>query len=38
MKTRFARKCKKVWEKQGPIFPHLEILATNFDTKKNEKM
>jgi hypothetical protein len=26
-KTRFASKRKKVCENQGPIFPHLEILA-----------
>jgi hypothetical protein len=37
-KTRFAWKHKKVSEKQGPIFPHLEILATNFPSFKNEKM
>jgi hypothetical protein len=33
-KTRFAWKAKKVAEKQGPIFPHLEISAT----QKMEKM
>jgi hypothetical protein len=34
LKTRFARKCKKVAKKQGPIFPHQEILPL----KKIEKM
>jgi hypothetical protein len=37
-KTGFARKRKKLREKQGPIFPHLEILATKFAIQKIEKM
>jgi hypothetical protein len=39
LKTGFARKLKKVREKQGPIFPHLEILDPFKNRKKckNEK-